>query len=292
MNNNYTDITILLDRSGSMVTIWPATIAGLNTFISEQKVVPAATPPVDNTVTARPITFDLNEGQPVRCKLTLILFARGCYHTVINAQDIDTVDPIPVDRWQPSGGTPLWLSMCRCIDETGARFAAMEEKDRPGRVIFVTVTDGEETEYTPPVTEVRAKVEHQEKNYNWQFIYQGANQNAILTASEMGISANNSMCYAASNAGATLSYSHMSDTILRKRSVDPQFMTSTGYLAEQYQEADRALISVGAMTNAQALGIGLGTTGSVKNPNEQPVKQEVKDSITDVLSMYGVNTKP
>jgi len=78
----------------------------------------------------------------------------------------------------------------RAINETGERLARMAEADRPGLVIFVIVTDGEEnssSEFSKP--QIREKIAEQQAKFNWQFTFLGANQDAFAEAGGMGIRA-------------------------------------------------------------------------------------------------------
>jgi hypothetical protein len=84
--------------------------------------------------------------------------------------------------------TALLDAVGRAIAETGERLAAMPEPDRPGLVVFVIVTDGQENsskEYTKP--QIKEMVERQQNIYKWQFTFLGANQDAFAEAHGMGI---------------------------------------------------------------------------------------------------------
>ena len=229
MNTNYTDVTVLVDRSGSMASIKQETLAGLNSFISEQKKTPD-----EIKLEGRRITFSLDEvNNPIICKLTLIQFASGVYIKTVDAKDICEVNPILSNEYNPNGGTPLIYSFCRAIDETGTRLGTLSEADRPGRVIFLTITDGEETAFNVPKQTLKDKIQHQSEVYKWQFIYQGANQDAIAEAAEIGISAGNALTYAATDMGTTMSFHSAAHLVSSKRySCSVQDMDSMSYTVE------------------------------------------------------------
>jgi hypothetical protein len=90
----------------------------------------------------------------------------------------------------PRGGTALLDAVGRAINETGERLARMPEEDRPGLVIFVVMTDGEENS-SKEFSKARIKemIQHQQEVYNWHFTFLGANQDAFAEAGGMGIDA-------------------------------------------------------------------------------------------------------
>ena len=95
---------------------------------------------------------------------------------------------VPAFKLVPRGSTALLDAVGRAINETGARLAAMDESQRPGLVVFVIVTDGEENssrEFTRD--QIRKMVEHQQSAYKWQFTFLAANQDAFAAGGSMGI---------------------------------------------------------------------------------------------------------
>ena len=102
----------------------------------------------------------------------------------------------------PRASTALLDAMGRTIQLTGERLRNMPEHERPGTVVFVTLTDGYENashEYT--LQRVNDMIREQRDKYSWQFIFLGANQDAIATAAKMGMGAGQSLTFAASPAG-------------------------------------------------------------------------------------------
>ena len=88
----------------------------------------------------------------------------------------------------PRGSTALLDAVGQAINETGARLAAVDESQRPGLVVFVIVTDGQENssrEFTRE--QIRTMVEHQQSAYKWQFTFLSANQDAFAAGGSMGI---------------------------------------------------------------------------------------------------------
>lgn len=163
---NYTDITILLDRSGSMSSIKEKVESGFKEFFLEHQKNPST-------------------------RVSLVQFnSVHRYDPVFTNLPVTAVEGLDL---KPEGGTPLIDAFVKTIDETGARLSRLDEKDRPSRVLFVVITDGEENaSVLHTKKDVSDRVNHQRDRYNWQFIYLGANQDAIREASQYGIWAANS----------------------------------------------------------------------------------------------------
>lgn len=176
MKQGYIHITLVVDRSGSMGPVWDDTIGGINRYIDSQRA-------------------------HRHCTGTLVQFDDQ-YDLIYNRVPIADVAPRTRENYVPRGWTALHDAMGRTIDEVGAVLAALPESERPERVLFVTMTDGfENRSKVFNASQVRAKVEHQRKQYGWEFVFLGANQDAILTADELGITRGATMTYAANAAG-------------------------------------------------------------------------------------------
>jgi hypothetical protein len=165
---NLTHLYFLLDRSGSMQSIKDDTEGGFNAFIEEQR------------------------SQAGRCRVTLAQFDDQ-YEEVYRDRPVADVPPLQLS---PRGSTALLDSIGRLVGEAGQRLAALPEHERPGIVIVGIMTDGHENashELTHP--QVKAMIERQTKDYGWQFLYMGADQDAIEVGSSIGVAAANSMTY-------------------------------------------------------------------------------------------------
>ncbi len=96
----------------------------------------------------------------------------------------------------PNGNTALLDAIGRTIDETGARLAALAEGDRPGKVVIAIMTDGlENASKTCTWIDINEKIRHQKEAYKWEFLFLGANQDAIATAGKLSIAAGDSVTY-------------------------------------------------------------------------------------------------
>jgi hypothetical protein len=173
----YTDITMVLDRSGSMQSIRDDTIGGFDAFISEQRRLPG------------------------RCTVSLVQFD-NVYEEVYTGRDLADVPSLTL---APRGSTAMLDAIGRAVNATGARLAAMPEDRRPGTVIVGIMTDGLENasrEFTYPM--VKAVIEHQEQVYGWTFMYMGANQDAIEVGASLGVARDRSLTYAGPKVAAAM----------------------------------------------------------------------------------------
>lgn len=168
-NPELTHIEFVLDRSGSMQSIKSDIEGGFEAFIADQLTHPGRT-------TVGLAQFD-NE-----------------YEVVYTAVDVRDVPPL---RVQPRGATAMLDAIGRSINALGARLAALPEAERPGTVIFAIMTDGLENasrEFTHVA--VKDLITRQERDYSWQFLYMGADQDAIEVGASIGIRNDRSLTYA------------------------------------------------------------------------------------------------
>jgi hypothetical protein len=167
-DQSLTHLYLLLDRSGSMQSIKTDTEGGFDAFVAEQQ---------------------RGAGE---CRVTLAQFDN--HYEVVYADR--PIADVPALDLQPRGSTALLDAMGRLITDAGARLAAMREDERPGTVIVAIMTDGYENaskEWTHPA--IKALVEQQTADYGWQFLYMGADQDAIEVGRNIGVAAANSITY-------------------------------------------------------------------------------------------------
>lgn len=195
MKAGLSDITIILDRSGSMQSIRTDTIGGINSFYDDQRK------------------------QPGELLVTLVQFDdQNPYEVVHNCVSVATIPNLSVETFVPRGSTPLYDAVGRGIVSTGERLAKMAEHERPEHVIFVIVTDGQENasrEYT--AQRIKELIKQQTETYKWSFVFLGANQDAVLSAQAIGIAKNSSLTYAANAVGTSNAYSAMSRNMTNLR---------------------------------------------------------------------------
>jgi hypothetical protein len=197
-NAHYTEIAFILDRSGSMKSCQQAAIDGFNRFLADQQQI---------------------EGL---AKLTLVLFDDE-YFVPISAIPAQEIVPLTDDTYQPQGCTALLDAIGKTVDDLGLRLGALAEKDRPGQVIVAILTDGlENASQRFSWKEIAGKIKRQTDVYKWVFLFLGANQDAIATAANLSIAANNAANYVADTAGSRAGQAAFSRkmTALRRSSMD------------------------------------------------------------------------
>jgi hypothetical protein len=197
-NTHYTEIAFVLDRSGSMKSCQQAAIEGFNQFLTDQQ---------------------RTEGL---AKLTLVLFDEE-YLVPISSVPVLEVIPLTDDTYQPRACTALLDAIGQTIDDLGNRLAAFAEKDRPGQVIVAILTDGlENASQRFTWKQIAGKIKHQTDNYKWVFLFLGANQDAIATAANLSIAANNAANYVADAAGSKAGQAAFSRKLsaMRRASMD------------------------------------------------------------------------
>jgi hypothetical protein len=171
-NADLTHLYFLLDRSGSMHTIVDDTVGGFDAFIAEQRKTPG------------------------ECRVTLCQFDDH-YDEVYADRPIADVPSLVLE---PRGTTALLDAIARLVIDAGKRLAALPEDQRPGTVVVGLRTDGMENasrEWTHP--QVKELIERQTRDYQWQFLYLGADQDAIEVGMSIGVGAGHSVTYGRGN---------------------------------------------------------------------------------------------
>lgn len=157
---NSTEIVVLLDRSGSMNSIAADMRGAFDAFIAEQRK------------------------DPSECRVSLFQFNNE-FSQVYMGVPLASVEPLKIN---PSGGTALVDALCKAIDLTGSRLRDMADHERPARLIFIVISDGEENSSVKyRRAQAMERVTHQREKYGWQFLFFGAGQDAIAEAQSYGI---------------------------------------------------------------------------------------------------------
>lgn len=189
---DHTDITVLLDRSGSMEQIKDDTIGGFNQFLVAQQEAGA------------------------NASLTLVQFNSESIDDVCVAMPVRDVEKLTGETFVPRAMTPLLDALGSTIVKAGERLASLNEAERPDKVVFVILTDGLENaskEYSKAA--IKSLIEQQNHDYNWQFVYLGANQDAFHEAGGIGISQHWAAGYATANVNAV--YANVASNVARYR---------------------------------------------------------------------------
>ena len=207
MRKEYTDLTILLDRSGSMATIKEDMEGGLNQYLKDQ----------EDIVGRMTVTFYQFDDE---------------YEKVFENRDIEDVPDL---KLVPRGSTALLDSAFKSITETKERINARSEDLRPNNIIFLIITDGEENSSKEVNhSQLKSLIETQIKS-GWNFIYLGANQDAFAEARSMGIPVLNTMAYSA-KAGIGVSSAINTLNVATSRSRGGFESDSGGYFNEDEKD--------------------------------------------------------
>ena len=153
MKDSYTHLTLVIDRSGSMYAIKTDTEGGVNEFIKANKEAPGE-------ATLLLVDFDA----PVPNGSTVLSHAQFGNEPWYREAFLGTIAEAPTYHLNPRGNTALYDAVHKAIVETGEYLAAMAEEDRPSKVLFTIMTDGQENSSNEVTREiVEAKIKEQTK---------------------------------------------------------------------------------------------------------------------------------
>lgn len=193
MKKGLTELVFILDKSGSMAGLEADTIGGYNSMLDRQKTV---------------------EGE---CHITTVLFDNH-YELLHDRIDIKAISPITEKEYQIGGSTALLDAIGRTIHKIGNAQKYTADDYRAEKVMFVIITDGHENsslEYS--AERVKRQIERQKVRYGWEFIFLGANIDAVQTAVHLGIAPDRAVDYLADREGTELNFSVMASTVTTYR---------------------------------------------------------------------------
>ena len=189
MKTNRTELAFILDRSGSMCGLEADTIGGYNAMLEKQKK---------------------EAGEAI---VTTVLFDDQ-YELLHDRIDLRGIAPITDREYYVRGSTALLDAIGKTIQKIANIQKRTAPEFRADRVLFVITTDGHENasrEYS--YSKVKALLERQKKQYDWEFLFLGANIDAIATAQRFGIEADRAVDYHADGEGTQLNYQVLSETV-------------------------------------------------------------------------------
>jgi hypothetical protein len=180
---DYRHYLLIVDRSGSMDMIRAEAQAGIRHYAWEQAALPG------------------------RATMTLVQF------DIVpeTVHDFAPLEAVATYELVPRGATALLDACGHAITDTGARLAGLPEEERPGKVLVLITTDGQENhsrEYTR--SQVQDLVTRQQRDYGWQFSYAGANVDAFAEAASIGIPRDAALHYKSEGRSTVDSFRKMS----------------------------------------------------------------------------------
>ena len=197
MKQGLTELVFILDRSGSMSGLESDTIGGFNGLLEKQKQ------------------------ESGECIVTTVLFDDK-YELLHDRIALPSVSKISSKEYFVRGSTALLDAIGRTLDKTRNAQQNTREEGRAEKVLFVIVTDGMENasrEYR--LDRVKEMIERQTKEFGWEFLFLGANMDAISVAAGFGIAPDRAVTYRADAAGTKLNYDVVSDTVACLRAGAP-----------------------------------------------------------------------
>ena len=189
MRKGLTEVVFILDRSGSMSGLEADTIGGFNSMIEKQKKE-------EGEAYISTVLFD---------DRTEVLYDRVA---------VGKVEPMNDRQYYVRGCTALLDALGGAIHHIANIHKYAREEDRPEKTLFIITTDGMENAsriYT--YDKVKKMVEEEKEKYGWEFLFLGANIDAIEVAGRFGIGADRAINYECDSKGTALNYQVLSETV-------------------------------------------------------------------------------
>ena len=203
------DIVVVLDRSGSMQSIREDSTGAYNSFIAEQ------------------------QAQPGEANITLAIFDHE-YEILQDRANLKDAMLLNNENFVPRG----WTALYDAIGNTINKFKKLRDEGKVDGVIFTILTDGEENRSTEfKLADIKSMIEIAEKEFGWQFVYLGANQDAFSVGATFGLAAAACATYDTNSDGLKFASAKMS--------ADSTMYRSTYYdlKAEKFKNQDQAQTS-------------------------------------------------
>ena len=210
MKKNLTEMVFILDRSGSMSGLEADTIGGFNSMIERQKK---------------------EEGEAL---VSTVLFSNDS-RVIHDRVSLKEIEPMTGKQYFVGGCTALIDAIGGAIHHIGNVHKYAREEDRPEHTIFIITTDGMENasrRYTSD--EVKAMVRREKEKYGWEFLFLGANIDAVETAARFGIAEDRAVNFVNDGAGQALNYAEVSEAVRTVRSCRPLTRNWKSRIEEDY----------------------------------------------------------
>ena len=194
MKKNLTEMVFILDKSGSMSGLEADTIGGFNGMIEKQKK---------------------EEGEAL---VSTVLFSDES-KVIHDRVDLQKIEPMTDKQYYVGGCTALIDAIGSAIHHIGNVHKYAREEDRPEHTLFVITTDGmENASHRYTSGKVKEMIRRQKEKYGWEFLFLGANIDAVETASRIGIAEDRAVNYHCDREGMALNYTEVSEAVRTVRS--------------------------------------------------------------------------
>ena len=193
-NVNSSELVFVLDKSGSMSGLEADTIGGFNSMLAKQKE------------------------QQGTCRVTTVLFDNN-YKLLHDRIDLAAVSPLTANDYLPGGSTALLDALGDTIHKIIDVQKSQSAEHRAEKVIFVIITDGQENSsrrFSAP--EIKSLITSQQSEFGWEFIFLGANIDAVSTAARYGISEDRASRYVNDSKGVNLNFACVGEALSFMRS--------------------------------------------------------------------------
>ncbi|MCM3567604.1 vWA domain-containing protein [Neobacillus mesonae] len=194
MQKNVTELVFILDKSGSMSGLEEDTIGGFNAMLKKQQKA---------------------EGEAI---VTTVLFNHD-YELLHDRINVKGISPITNKDYEAGGTTALLDAIGFTIQKIVNVQKKTLEEERAEKVLFVITTDGlENTSREFTADKIKKMVQYQKESYGWEFLFLGANIDAISTAEQFGIEEEFAVDYHADHAGTQLNFESVNEAVTNLRS--------------------------------------------------------------------------
>ena len=215
MNKDLTELVLILDRSGSMAGLEDDTIGGFNAMVEKQKK------------------------EPGQALLSAVLFSDD-NEVVYDRTDIGKVEPMTERQYRVGGCTALLDAIGGAVHHIANIHKYAREEDRPGKTIFVITTDGmENASRRYSYAEVQRMVEHEREKHGWEFLFLGANMDAIAQARSFGIRPDRAVRYNSDSVGTRMNFAAVGKAISMAREGCPIAADWSAEIEEDYRKRGR-----------------------------------------------------
>ena len=215
MKKNLTELVFILDRSGSMAGLEGDTIGGFNAMLEKQKK---------------------GEGDVL---VSTVLFDTTC-DVIHDRVDIQNIRPLTTEDYSVRGCTALLDALGDAIRHIGTVHKYAREEDVPAHTLFVITTDGmENASRRYSLADVREKIERQQTKYGWEFIFLGANIDAVKEAAKFGIGKEFATDYHADSTGTAAIYEAVNEAVCNVRACKPMPSSWKRNVEEDYRKRSK-----------------------------------------------------